>query len=348
MISVRAPSRLHFGLLSVPLGQSWPNQEGIVARRFGSVGLMIQDPGVTLKIRPAMDWSAEGPLAERALTFAHQFAESFPPAPSKQSQSPQHILVEHCSPEHAGLGTGTQLGLAVARVLQEAWGLPPPEPSERGELARRIGRGARSALGVHGFFEGGFLVEAGKRSGESLAPLVARVIFPESWRIVLVVPPGRPGLHGLEESEAFEKLQGIPQEKTDTLCRLVLLGMLPALAEKDWKTFGEALHEFNARAGETFASIQGGVYAGEAVGEIVRYIRQQGIPGAGQSSWGPAVFAMAADEDQARSVCRQVQEKFSLQPSCVFITSARNEGAEIRSLAQSASVSITNLRSLST
>jgi predicted sugar kinase len=124
--------------------------------------------------------------------------------------------------------------------------------------------------------------------------------------------------------------------------------MLPALAEKDWKTFGEALHEFNARAGETFASIQGGVYAGEAVGEIVRYIRQQGIPGAGQSSWGPCVFAMAADEDQARSVCRQVQEKFSLQPSCVFSTSARNEGAEIRSLAQSASVSITNLRSLST
>jgi beta-ribofuranosylaminobenzene 5'-phosphate synthase len=343
MISVRAPSRLHFGLLSIPLDKSWPNQEGI--RRFGGVGLMVQEPGVTVKIRGAADWSAQGPLAERALAFARRFAADLSPRPSpkrgrelpslagkgdrESGFRPQHIHVEHCAPEHAGLGTGTQLGLAVARALQEAWGLPLPEPSERDPLARRIGRGARSALGVHGFFEGGFLVEAGKRTGDSLAPLITRAAFPESWRIVLILPPGRPGLHGLEESEAFQKLHGMSQEKTDRLCRLVLLGLLPALAEKDWKGFGEALHEFNALAGETFAGIQGGVYAGEAVAEIVRHIRQQGIAGAGQSSWGPCVFAVAADEDQAYRLARNIQGKFPFGPSNVFVTPASNQGAVI-------------------
>ncbi len=354
MISVRAPSRLHFGLLSFPTGHFWPNQEGVLAaRRFGSVGLMIQDPGVSLKVRPAMEWSAEGPLADRALAIARRFAalpvpspnpspkrggESSPPSLSGKGVGelglrPQNILVEHCPPEHAGLGTGTQLGLAVARALQESWGLQ----FNRQELARRIGRGARSALGVHGFFEGGFLVEAGKHCCEAIAPLVARALFPESWRVVLVIPPGKPGHHGIEESEAFQKLQarGIPLEKTNTLCRLVLLGMLPALAERDWKAFGEALHDFNAMVGETFADVQGGVYASEAVAEIVRFIRQEGIPGVGQSSWGPALFAVAADPDQASGLARRIEAKFQLGASRILVTSACNQGAVIRSLPDS-------------
>jgi beta-RFAP synthase len=217
------------------------------------------------------------------------------------------------------------LALAVGRALQEAWAWQ----LNRQELTRRLGRGARSALGVHGFFEGGFLVEAGKLSRESLSPLVAHVPFPESWRIALAIPPGRLGLHGIEEREAFQRLRGISLEKTDTLCRLALLGMLPALAEQDWKAFGEALHDFNVLAGEAFAETQGGVYASEAVAELVGFIRHQGIAGVGQSSWGPAVFAISADPDQAKTIVRQIQEKFALEPSRVFTTSACNRGAVI-------------------
>ena len=41
------------------------------------------------------------------------------------------------------------------------------------ELARLVGRGARSAVGAHGFALGGFLVEAGKLDVE-LQPFVLR------------------------------------------------------------------------------------------------------------------------------------------------------------------------------
>src|SRR5262249_44790652 len=143
---------------------------------------------------------------------------------------PQRLVVEQAAPEHAGLGTGTQLGLAVAGLLAASWGLD----LSAAELARRVGRGLRSALGGYGFEQGGFLVEPGKRSDEGLSPLAARVAFPEAWRLVLALPRQAPGLHGPDEQEAFRRLaeSGAPLP-TDALCRLVLLGMLPALAEGD-------------------------------------------------------------------------------------------------------------------
>src|SRR5262245_51106612 len=142
MILVHAPSRLHFGLLSLPGPAHWPNQLGeavVPARWFGGVGLMVEVPGVRLTAAPAPDWSATGPLAERALVYARRFAQTVPAAQVR----PQRLEVERSAPEHAGLGTGTQLGLAVARALAAAWKL---DGLDAAELARRIGRGARSAL----------------------------------------------------------------------------------------------------------------------------------------------------------------------------------------------------------
>src|SRR5580765_7782762 len=66
------------------------------------------------------------------------------------------------------------------------------------ELARRAGRGRRSAIGLHGFHEGGLLVEAGKRAPEEISPLVARVDFPDEWRFVLVRPRRATGVSGTE------------------------------------------------------------------------------------------------------------------------------------------------------
>src|SRR5207248_291616 len=64
------------------------------------------------------------------------------------------------------------------------------------ELAEIVGRGRRSALGIHGFAQGGFLVEAGKRSADGVAPLVARMAFPDAWRVLLVIPRDLQGDYG--------------------------------------------------------------------------------------------------------------------------------------------------------
>jgi beta-RFAP synthase len=288
---------------------------------------MVQDPGVKLRVWPSAAWSATGPLAERALAFAQRYAAAVRQVHPDLELACQAIGVEGAPPEHLGLGTGTQLGLAMAQALAQAWRLDDPPDV----LARRIGRGLRSAIGVHGFAHGGFLVEGGKRSPDTLSPLVARVPFPDAWRIVLILPSRDPGLHGTPEWEAFSRLAHHPpvHKQTEALCRLVLLGLLPALVEGHIATFGEALHDFNARSGEMFAPVQGGVYASPAVAEVIAFVRRLGVGGVGQSSWGPTVFAVLEDQDRAADLALRLRQHFRLNSTETVISKACNRGSVI-------------------
>lgn len=304
MTRVTAPSRLHFGLLSLPTAgpDRWPGidgQSGLPVRHFGGVGLMVDRPGLAVRVEPANDWSTAGPLADRALGFARQVVGTLPPA----ERRPFRVTVEHAPVEHTGLGVGTQLGIAIARAIAVetgcAWSVA--------ELAVRAGRGERSAIGIHGFEHGGLIVEGGKLAGEPVSPLVARLPFPPDWVVLMFTPPGG-SWHGGLERQAFAQLAAGPSAgETEVLCRLVLTGLLPAAASGDLDGFGEALYEFNARAGDAFAPTQGGRYAGPRVVELVARLRNLGIKGVGQTSWGPTVFAVVARAD-ARAVSTQVSD----------------------------------------
>jgi beta-ribofuranosylaminobenzene 5'-phosphate synthase len=319
LIRVRASSRLHFGLLRLPCADDPPD-----ARVFGGVGLMVRAPAVRIALRPAPTWSASSPLGERALDFAKRAATGL--ASAGADVRPFAIEVEAAPPEHSGLGTGTQLALAVSRAVAAASLAPSPSPPS---LAALVGRGTRSAIGTHGFAHGGFLVDGGKASKTRIAPLIARCEFPEDWRVVLVLPRGRQGLHGASERDVFA--QSAPADapgQTDVLCRLVLLGMLPALRERDLTGFGAALYEFNRRVGDMFRRWQGGTYAHAETAALVEYIRRQGVPGTGQSSWGPTVFAIT-EAQRAGVLAERLRERFALSAHEVLITEADNRGAEV-------------------
>jgi beta-RFAP synthase len=303
MIAVRAASRLHFGLLSPGDGEPWPDLDGraaLPARRFGGVGLMVEEPSVLMHIEPASFWTAAGPMDERALCFAHEFRNSTP------GLAPHAILVDRVPAGHSGLGIGTQLGLAVAKALAVATGHPDWGVLE---LARRVGRGRRSAIGIHGFEHGGLIVEAGKRGVEPVAPLLAREELPEPWRVLVILPQCGPGLHGAAEQMVFTGMKLAPAV-TEALCRLVLLGMLPAIREGDCRVFGEAVYDFNARVGELFAAAQGGRYAHPRCAEVIAFLRVNGVVGVGQSSWGPALFAIVEDADRAEHLAALVRDRY--------------------------------------
>jgi beta-RFAP synthase len=331
---VQTASRLHFGLLAIPTGDLPARAElteaktAVPQRYWGGAGLMVDQPGLVLTARPAAEWQAEGPLAGRVLRFVQQFHRSLGKDAVSAIQ-PLQFTVARCAPEHQGLGTGTQLALAVARILAENGGVPGRTALD---LAERVRRGKRSAIGLHGFEQGGFLVEAGKCRTEEISPLIARVAFPHDWRLVLVLPRAPAGLHGLNEVQAFQQLQaGQPRRlRTERLCQLLLQGMLPALREGDLPTFGEALFEFNRRVGEAFRPVQGGIYSHPENARIVSFLRKQQVRGVGQSSWGPALFAVCASEDEAQNLSRQLQARFGLVPEEVVVTGACNHGAVVR------------------
>ena len=291
MTRVTAPSRLHFGLLNVPTAGS-PREE----RRFGGIGLMIDQPGTIVSVQPADTWRFEGPLASRAQVFAHRLlASTGLPIP------PLQVLVKRCPEEHAGLGVGTQLGLAVAKAIAVESGLSVLDATD---LAVLIDRGERSAVGVHGFDRGGLIVEPGKRESESLSPLLSCIRLPEDWRVAVFVPRGGPSWHGSQEEGAFANATSTGL--TASLCDLALRELLPAAAAGDLPAFGEAVHHFNRRAGLPFAAAQGGEYSSPEVAETIARIRALGVPCAGQSSWGPAVFAIVPDANRAERLLKQL------------------------------------------
>ena len=216
-----------------------------------------------------------------------------------------HVLVHRSIPPHSGLGSGTQLGLAVARALAEQHG-HNPEPTA---LARAVSRGRRSAIGTWAFALGGFIVEGGRRPGdEGVAPLIGRYRLPDHWRCVVAIPTGSPGLSGDAEAAAFARLPPPAEGEVERVSHLVLMQLLPALVQGDIASFGAALSEIQRITGAWFAPQQGGVFAPGPGETLVRRLAEWGAAGVGQSSWGPAVYGLADGEAAARELASRCRE----------------------------------------
>ena len=360
MIEVHTPCRLHFGLLAYSRDD---------ARQFGGVGLMIREPRIVVRVEPADRFTATGPMADRALSFAHTFAGNWAalrsglgkPSRNRSSQraATQHeedanadaareadgaslrsreplaipgaaIEIVQAPRSHTGLGTGTQLAMAVAHALAKLY-TESGQDLGVNELAALVGRGARSAIGAHGFFHGGLIIEGGKRHHDDLSPMLVQQSFPPAWRLVLICPDRLVGIHGKLEKQAFAKMPPSPQEVTGQMCRLVLMGILPAIIERDLAGFSRALYELQQRVGKCFASAQGGIFADPLLERIVTFIRAQGIEGVGQSSWGPTLYAVTENEATAQSLADHLRSRFDLNEREVFVTAADNQGCEVSS-----------------
>jgi predicted sugar kinase len=101
--------------------------------------------------------------------------------------------------------------------------------------------------------------------------------------------------------------------------------IVTALQDRDFDLFGEALNEYNRAAGEAFAEDQGGVYSSPEVEMLVGWIRNRGIPGVGQSSWGPTVFAICRDLGEAERIASELKIEFP-NLEHVSVTNAANSG----------------------
>jgi beta-ribofuranosylaminobenzene 5'-phosphate synthase len=309
-IFVEAPARLHFGVLDL---------RGRLGRSFGGLGAAIPCPSLLLEAAPARGVVAHGPDAERAADFARRFSEYH------QLSSGARLTVHRAIPSHAGLGSGTQLGLSVARAMAELNGLSP-DPIE---LARAVGRGKRSAIGTWTFAVGGFIVEGGRRLGsEEMAPLLARFSIPESWHCVVAVPPGARGLSGDAEARAFEELPTPPDGEVERVSHLVLMQLLPALVEGDLGSFGEALSAVQRITGAWFAAQQGGIFAPGPTERLVADMAAWGAAGVGQSSWGPAVYGLVEGAPAARDLADRVRQTIGPEGT-VFEGGFAGQGARV-------------------
>ena len=311
-IFVKAPARLHFGLFSF----------GNAGRQFGGVGVMIQEPSVRVEFRQSHRFRVTGTSAE----CVEQGTRDWLTATGTAKLPACQIRIVATPKRHVGLGSGTQLALAVATGLN-AWHQRPRPTAE--ELARMTGRGRRSAIGTYGFLSGGLIVEAGKLPDDELAPLQDRFEFPADWRFVLVRLGSSPGLHGKPEHKAFADLPSVGTDTRRALVDEVEHEMIPAVLRDDCEAFGESVYRFGYRAGICFAPVQGGPYHGDHVAGMVEEIRSLGVPGVGQSSWGPTLFCVLPNEAAALALARELKDRHSQEDLDVRVTAADNQGAQV-------------------
>lgn len=311
VVSVDTRARLHLGFLDM---------SGALGRRFGSLGLSIEAFRTRLSVRRGKGLVGEGPGADRAVAFAKQVLEFIDAGPNVD------ILVEEEIPDHLGLGSGTQMALAVGRAVAALFG----KPMATRELAHLLKRGARSGIGVGAFDQGGFLIDSGVDSDGHVPPLMARFSFPEDWRILLVMDVRGKGLHGHAETAAFRDLPPFSAEQAARLCHVALMQILPALQEHKFQPVAEGIAELQRTVGDHFAPAQGGRYTSPAVATALEWAASQGFCGIGQSSWGPTGFILAPSSSAAEALKRQLSAQFgSLSPLRIIVTAASNQGSSL-------------------
>lgn len=339
-VEVRAPGRLHLGFL---------DPAATLGRRFGSLGLVIGGFETVVRLAPLDDPTAScdrveaaghAALAERERAAAHLAAlRTRLPGPRR---APMQLTLQQVLPAHAGFGSGTQLALAVGRAYASFQGLELDTPA----LARLLGRGLRSGVGIAGFDQGGLLLDGGPGRDGQPAPLLARLALPADWRVLLVLDPQQTGLAGELERSALASLPPLGQAEAAALCHEVLMRVLPSAADGDFAAFAQGVSAVQALLGAHFAPAQSGrAYLSERVADLMDALareapRQLGLPaGLGQSSWGPTGFAILPSQAAAERLVAalraagRVPEGLRLQ-----VVAPRNEGAALRLLPAGACV----------
>ena len=150
-VSVSASARLHMGFID--LG-------GTLGRQFGSIGVGINEIATRLSVSGADALNATGPSSARAAKYAKKIAEHL------GLDCRLAIRIHEAIPEHIGLGSGTQLALAVGAGMARFHGL---DLGVR-DIAQAIARGGRSGIGIAVFEQGGLVVDGGRGANTATPP----------------------------------------------------------------------------------------------------------------------------------------------------------------------------------
>ncbi|WP_049937354.1 beta-ribofuranosylaminobenzene 5'-phosphate synthase family protein [Haloplanus natans] len=315
--SVTAYARLHFGFCNLSLARE---------RLYGSLGVGLDRPAVCITATPA-----DGVRCEHEV--AREYAAR---AVSLLDVPGADLTVEGEFPRHVGLGSGTQFALATLAAIARAHDVPVGVR----ERAPELGRGGRSGVGVATFEDGGFVLDAGHPTARfttdrpalgrwSVPPVAARHPIPDGWRFLIVVPDASVGPSGDDEDRSMRTVvESAPPSPSDRLAGVIVRRVLPAITEGSAERFGAAVADVGRLNGTWYADEQGGVYRPPA-GELVATLDDSpAIYGAGQSSWGPAVYGVT-DADRAsasREAGRAALDAADVDGR-VLVAEGRNRGA---------------------
>ncbi len=316
-VKITTPSRLHFSLLDL---------NGALGRIDGGFGLSITEPNFQIVAERATGiYLPSSVYRDRAAAVLERLQDTYP-FPGIRLTFQSEI------PMHCGFGSGTQLSLGIAQAVNVLYELG----LDVQELAKVVGRGGTSGIGIAAFGTGGFIVDGGHRYPEqkssflpssalgdiSPPPVLLRYPFPEVP--LLIVMPNCSRIYGDKEIELFQTLCPQPEWVAQKLSHILLMQILPALVEGDMQTFGKALNQI-----QTFGWKKVEIDAqGAELQLTLDFLRDSGAFGAGVSSWGSAICVVGEDVDRLKRDTEAFLKTLPEGGSC-FVTRANNLGAHV-------------------
>ena len=304
-ICIQAPARLHLGFLDL---------NGGLGRHFGSIGLAVDSHYTKISLtdsddQPPSDTPVSDSIRHKITKLINQFyltLGSNIPTDLRQLNLTIHSLI----PEHAGLGSGTQLALVIGQILANHHQLDIPTA----KIALALDRGKRSGIGISTFDTGGFVVDAGLGPNSQTPVRLFQHDFPSQWRLVMLMDKSHQGIHGQTEIQAFQQLPTFPLQHCQRICHLTLMQLLPALIEQDIQLFGSAVSEIQALIGQHFAPAQGGQYTSKAIAILMEHSKSLGFNGMAQSSWGPTSCVFTESQSQADQLIDELRGVIDADP----------------------------------
>ncbi|MCL2687954.1 MAG: beta-ribofuranosylaminobenzene 5'-phosphate synthase [Methanobrevibacter sp.] len=324
---IKTPSRIHMGLIDL---------NGSNGRYDGGIGLTIEKPNFILKC----DNSEKGITIDfdksiRNDKIKEQCVSKIIAGSEKiishfQIESGFHFDVKEAYFSHSGLGSGTQISLATAKLICEYNDIPITGL----ELGKILKRGGTSGIGIYSFEKGGLVIDGGhdKSQKSDFLPssasdakppvLIGRYEFPKDWEIIIAIPESN-NIKGEKEVNIFQKYCPIPKTEVEKLSYLIFMNLIPYLLEKNIKPFGETINKIQNIG---FKKIEVNLQQ-DKIKNLMEKMREFGAYGVGMSSFGPAIYGIV---DKNNSNVLKSVKKFLGDEGVVFKTNAQNHGFEIK------------------
>jgi beta-ribofuranosylaminobenzene 5'-phosphate synthase len=313
MIQVVTPSRLHITLIDL---------NGALGRIDGGVGLTLNYPSIRINAKKDAQLSVSG-----TTEFAERIKSAASAVLTQYNINGVAIDVVQEYPNHVGLGSGTQVALAVGTAISELYDLNLNPTT----IAKLTGRGGTSGIGVAAYEFGGFLVDGGHKGKTEFlpssasgkfgpGPIIARHDFPD-WAIVLAIPNLR-GASDKREIDVFQKQCPLPLNEVQELCHVILMEMLPAVVEHDIESFGRSIDRV-----QTIGFKRRELELQPFCAHLVQFMRENGAIGAGMSSFGPVVYGITDGKQLEKAVRSYLNDTIGGKVRAV---KAQNTGAYVQ------------------
>jgi len=300
---VRAGARLHLGLVKLS-GRS----------RYAAAGLSVRWPFCQVEVKritSKIPRKTGTPQSNRVIkTICAHFG-----VPACYEATVANPL-----PPHSGFGSGTRHALAIARGVVN---LAKIRVSTR-RLARILGRGNRSMMGTLLFGKGGFAADNGDN--------IDSVPFPAHWRVAIIepAPDHRPVFvaHGKIEKDIFDDIAPC-SGKAETKVVDSVSGMAMAVEQCDFALFEKSVRQLQKSASRQFAKHQRGPASSPSGAAVLKHLHGMGVLACGQSSWGPAIFAIIPSEADVKTLAEKVANHAGSRS--VTVTTATRSGYRLDS-----------------